>query len=476
MVQAAFHLQHSYQTLPGDFYAHVSPASAVSPRLLFYNEELARQLSLPPLDASLAALYFSGQHLPPGADPIAQAYAGHQFGHPTMLGDGRAMLLGEQVNAAGKRFDIQLKGAGPTPFSRRGDGLATLNAALREHLMSEAMAALGVPTSRSLAVVATGNLVQRQTAQPGAVLTRVAQSHLRIGTFQYAAWHPNKKLLPALLKYTIERHYPHAKTAANPALALLENVMQRQITLVVHWLRVGFIHGVMNTDNSTISGETLDYGPCAFMDTYHPNTVFSSIDHQGRYAFGQQGAITQWNLERLAEALLTQIHPQPEEAIAMATEVLDGFSTQFTEQWLSMMHAKLGLTAQAHSVVDDWLSLLEQEEMDYTLAHRALMQAQLPNAAMFHSEAFTAWWQRWQPLHAQGGSKASALMASNNPAIIPRNHLVNQALAHAEQGNLNTAEKLLAALRLPYADNEATAAYRQPPQKHERVAETFCGT
>src|SRR5699024_5833551 len=241
-----------------------------------------------------------------------------------------------------------------------------------EHIMSEAMNALGIPTSRSLAVVTTGESVFREQAHAGAVLTRVASSHLRVGTFQYAAWHPKKTLLPALVNYAIERHYPAAEQAPNPALALLEAVMERHITLIVHWLRVGFIHGVMNTDNSTISGETLDYGPCAFMDTYHPNTVFSSIDHQGRYAFGQQGAITQWNLERLAEALLTQIHPQPEEAIAMATEVLDGFSTQFTEQWLSMMHAKLGLTAQAHSVVDDWLSLLEQEEMDYTLAHRAL--------------------------------------------------------------------------------------------------------
>lgn len=476
MAHTAFNLQHSYQTLPGEFYAHVAPAPAANPQLLFYNATLAEQLNLPALDASLAALYFSGQQLPPGASPIAQAYAGHQFGHPAMLGDGRAMLLGEQLNAAGERFDIQLKGAGPTPFSRRGDGLATVNAALREHLISEAMAALGVPTSRSLAVVATGTTVQRQTPQPGAVLARVAQSHLRVGTFQYAAWHPNKTLLPALLQYAIQRHYPQAQNAPNPALALLESVMQRHITLVVHWLRVGFIHGVMNTDNSTISGETLDYGPCAFMDTYHPATVFSSIDHQGRYAFGQQGAITQWNLERLAEALLSQIHPQREEAIAMATEVLEGFASQFTAQWLAMMHAKLGLTSSAQSVVDDWLSLLEQQEMDYTLAHRALMQEQLPNSAAYHTEAFNAWWQRWQPLYAQGGSQASTLMANSNPAIIPRNHLVNQALAHAEQGNLATAEALLAALRKPYANNATTAPYQQPPQPHERVAQTFCGT
>lgn len=473
MANPAFTLQHSYQTLPGEFYAHVSPASAPHPRLLFYQQTLADKLGFPTMDASLAALYFSGQHLPPGANPIAQAYAGHQFGHPTMLGDGRAMLLGEQITPTGERMDIQLKGAGPTPFSRRGDGLATLNAALREYLMSEAMAALGLPTSRALAVVATGNTVQRQLPQPGAVLTRVAQSHLRVGTFQYAAWHPNKKLLPALLNYAIERHYPKANQADNPALAFLAAVMEQQITLVVHWLRVGFIHGVMNTDNSTISGETLDYGPCAFMDTYHPNTVFSSIDHQGRYAFGQQAAMTQWNLERLAEALLPAIHPKEDDAIALASAVLDDFSPRFTEQWLAMMHAKLGLVEPAHSVVDDWLTLLEQQEMDYTLAHRALMQTELPADDVYHTDAFSAWWQRWQPLHSAGGAAATALMASNNPAIIPRNHLVNQALADAENGDLSTAEALQAALRQPYEDNPA---FSQPPQEHERVAQTFCGT
>src|SRR5699024_139688 len=357
-------------------------------------------------------------------------------------------------------------------------GLATLNAALREHLMSEAMAALGVPTSRSLAVVATGNLVQRQTAQPGAVLTRVAQSHLRIGTFQYAAWHPNKKLLPALLKYTIERHYPHAKTAANPALALLENVMQRQITLVVHWLRVGFIHGVMNTDNSTISGETLDYGPCAFMDTYHPNTVFSSIDHQGRYAFGQQAAMAQWNLERLAEALLSEIHPEEQQAIALASSVLDHFHPRFTQQWLTMMHAKLGLINDAHDVVDDWLTLSQQQQMDYTNAHRALMAAELPADECYHTEAFQAWWQRWQPLYLAGGGgdAAQQLMQQNNPAVIPRNHRVNQALAAAEAGDMSAVHALNEALSTPYAAREVGDFYAQPPQEHERVARTFCGT
>lgn len=471
-----FDFEHSYQHLPDELFAPVRPTRVATPKLLLFNASLAEKLGLPSMDSTLAALYLSGNQNIPSAQPIAQAYAGHQFGHATMLGDGRAILLGEQITPTGQRVDIQLKGAGPTPFSRRGDGRATLNAVLREYLISEAMAALGIPTTRSLAVVTTGEAVRRPQPHPGAVLTRVSASHLRVGTFQYAAWHPQKALLPALVTYTIARHYPDAAHAENPALALLSAVMKQQINTVVHWFRVGFIHGVMNTDNCTISGETLDYGPCAFMDTYHPNTVFSSIDHQGRYAFGQQASITQWNLERLAEALLPDIHPQTERAIELASAVLDDFHPRFTQQWLNMMHAKLGLTQTDNALVDDWLTLLQQQQMDYTNAHRALMQPQLPDAPQYHTAAFQAWWQRWLPLFTAGGEQASRLMQAANPSIIPRNHKVNQALSDAENGSMDTFNALSQALSAPYEERALNDEFVLPPQEHEAVKHTFCGT
>lgn len=476
MHYADFHFEHSYQNLPAELFAPVRPTRVAKPKLLLYNATLAEKLGLPAMDTALAALYLSGNQSIPRAKPIAQAYAGHQFGHATMLGDGRAILLGEQITPAGQRVDIQLKGAGPTPFSRRGDGRATLGSVLREYLISEAMAALGIPTTRSLAVVATGEAVHRPQAHPGAVLTRVSSSHLRVGTFQYAAWHPQKALLPALVKYTITRHYPDTAHAENPALALLDAVMEQQIKTVVHWFRVGFIHGVMNTDNCTISGETLDYGPCAFMDTYHPHTVFSSIDHQGRYAFGQQASITQWNLERLAEALLPDIHPQEDQAIKLASAVLDNFSPRFTQQWLDMMHAKLGLTTTENTLVDDWLTLLQQQQMDYTNTHRALMQPQLPNDPEYHTAAFQTWWQRWLPLFKAGGEQARELMQAANPSVIPRNHKVNQALKDAENGNMDTFNALSEALSTPYQERPPEDEFILPPQKHEVVKHTFCGT
>lgn len=471
-----FQFQHSYHDLPAEMFANVAPTRVRHPELIIYNTALAEQLGIAPMDESLAALYLSGNQLSANTKPIAQAYAGHQFGHATMLGDGRAILLGEQITPDGQRFDVQLKGAGPTPFSRRGDGRATLGAVLREYIISEAMAALDVPTSRSLAVVATGEAVRRPQPQPGGVLTRVATSHLRVGTFQYAAWHPNKKLLPALVSYAIERHYPDAAAADNPALALLEAVMEQHITLVVHWMRVGFIHGVMNTDNSTISGETLDYGPCAFMDTYHPDTVFSSIDHNGRYAFAQQAAITQWNLERFAEALLTEIHPQENTAIDLASSVLDNFTPRFTQQWVNMMHAKLGLIESANKLVDDWLTLLQKQEMDYTNAHRALMRTQLPNEPEYHTEAFQTWWQRWRPLYEAGGDAAKQHMETANPVIIPRNHRVNHALQEAEAGDMGAFMELHQALSTPYITQEENQRLYLPPKEDERVRQTFCGT
>lgn len=471
-----FAFQHSYQTLPGHMFASVAPTPVKAPSLLLYNQTLATELGIAPMDDTLLALYLSGNQLAANAQPIAQAYAGHQFGHATMLGDGRAILLGEHVTPQGPVVDIQLKGAGRTPFSRGGDGRATLSAVLREYIISEAMAALGVPTSRSLAVVATGEAVPREYQHPGGILTRVASSHLRVGTFQYAAWHPNNTLLPALVDYTIQRHYPAAAHEENPALGLLEAVMQQHITLVVHWLRVGFIHGVMNTDNSTISGETLDYGPCAFMDTYHPDTVFSSIDHLGRYAFGQQAAITQWNLERFAEALLREIHPEETTAITMASAVLDNFTPLFTEQWLAMMHSKLGLVESAPEVVDQWLTLLQNQQMDYTNAHRALMLEKLPPEPEYHTPAFQTWWQQWRPLYEAGGEKAQTLMHNHNPALIPRNHLVNQALEQAEGGHMEAFNTLHKALSSPYRTLPWDHPFAQPPKPQERVFATYCGT
>lgn len=474
-----FNFQHSYQQLPQDLWAEVYPEPVAAPQLLLYNSSLAHELGLPDMDARQAAQYFSGNQLLPGSHPLAQAYAGHQFGYPTMLGDGRAVLLGEQITPAGKRFDIQLKGAGRTPFSRGGDGRAALGPMLREYLVSEALTALGIPSTRGLAVVTTGESVQREQPLPGAILTRVASSHIRIGSFQYAAWHSNKDLLPALLEYTIARHDPELSDAEQPALALLEAVMDRQIALVVHWLRVGFIHGVMNTDNMALSGETIDYGPCAFMDEYDPATVFSSIDRRGRYAYYNQPGIVQWNLERLAESLLPMIDTNTEQAVAQAEAVLAHFAPRLADRRLQMMKAKLGLTGEApedQSLIDEWLALLHAQRMDYTNAHRALMQPQLPASAPYHTERFQHWHQNWRQRFEAGGTRAREQMRDSNPVIIPRNHLVNRALEQAEAGDMNAFHALHQALTTPYQEGDPNDFFRQPPSEEERVLHTFCGT
>lgn len=471
-----FRFDNSYARLPPLLFAHQLPTPVAAPKLLLLNDALAGELGL---DANVlreqGAGWFSGNVPMDGAEPLAQAYAGHQFGHPAMLGDGRCVLLGEQVTASGRRVDVQLKGAGRTPFSRGGDGRAALGPMLREYLISEAMAALGVATTRALAVVTTGESVQRETSLPGAILTRVAASHIRVGTFQYASWHQDKSLLPALFDYTLHRHYPQLAQADNPALALLDAVMEAQIALVVSWMRVGFVHGVMNTDNVTLSGETIDYGPCAFMDAYDPATVFSSIDHQGRYAFGNQTLIAQWNLGRFAETLLPLVDADESRAIAQASSLLDAFLPRFDAAWKQMMGAKLGLVEAQdgdEELLADWLALLKDERLDYTNAHRALMRGDLPA----QTERMAAWQRRWQARVEPDKQVARQLMAASNPAIIPRNHLVNGALALAEAGDMGEFHALLAALAEPYTERALDDPFCQPPDENERVCQTFCGT
>ncbi len=474
-----FRFDNSYHQLPDALFMEQSPLPVSAPELLQLNVPLAEALGLDVAQLQAqGADWFSGNQLIPGSQPLSQAYAGHQFGQPTMLGDGRAVLLGEHLTPLGKRYDIQLKGAGRTPFSRGGDGRAVLGPMLREYLVSEAMAALGVPTSRSLAVVTSGEKVQRERPMPGAILTRVAASHIRVGTFQYAAWHDDKRLLKQLFDYTVERHYPQVKEADNPALALLEAVMDKQIALVIHWLRVGFIHGVMNTDNVMISGETLDYGPCAFMDTYHPATVFSSIDRQGRYAFAAQPGITQWNLSRFAESLLTLIDEDEDRAIELASDLLEGCMPRFGKAFHRMMKDKLGLTADKpgdEQLVKDWLALLQQQKMDYTNAHRALMAPHLPDETAYHTEAFTAWYERWHPRNRRSLGLSRKMMKAANPAVIPRNHLVNQALEAAEAGDMMPFKTLLRVLETPYQQPE-DERFTRLPAPGEEVKYTFCGT
>jgi len=473
------HFDNSYHRLDPGLFAEVAPTPVAAPRLVLYNGELGQSLGLLDPDPEVAAQVFSGNRLLPGSQPLAQAYAGHQFGHATMLGDGRAILLGEHLAPDGRRLDLQLKGAGRTPFSRGGDGRGALGPMLREYLVSEAMAALGIPTTRSLAVVTTGEAVLRDRPLPGAILTRVARSHLRVGTFQYAAWQSDPALLPKLLDYTLARHYPELQAADCPALALLEAVMAAQLELVVRWLQVGFVHGVMNTDNTTLSGETIDYGPCAFMDHYHPDTVFSSIDRLGRYAYGNQATIVQWNLERLAESLLPLIDPDRDRAVARATELLERFAPRLHRRWLTMMYDKLGLIGEEEGdeqLVEDWLLLLQQHRLDWTNAHRALMQPERPEEPAWQSQSLVDWYRRWLPRQRRGGEAAQQAMAASNPVLIPRNHRVEAALSQAEAGQLDAFLALHQALSDPWRPRSPEDPLCQPPTEAERVHQTFCGT
>jgi uncharacterized protein YdiU (UPF0061 family) len=451
--------------------------------LVILNASLATSLGLDVKALQTEVTVLAGNRIPEGALPIAQAYAGHQFGHFTMLGDGRAILLGEQISPLGERVDIQLKGPGKTPYSRRGDGRAALGPMLREYIISEAMHALGIPTTRSLAVVTTGETIIRETKLPGAILTRVAASHLRVGTFQYVANWGTVEELKILADYTLKRHYPDVEEGENRYLTFLQEVIKRQALLISKWQLVGFIHGVMNTDNMAISGETIDYGPCAFMDAYDPATVFSSIDTQGRYAYGNQPYIGGWNLARFAEALLPLLHDNEEEAIKIAEDAISDYSKLYQSNWYEGMRAKLGLfnaENQDESLIEDLLSMMQKYNADFTNTFRALTFDRQEDTSMFGTPEFTKWYELWQArLGRQQQPKASVyqLMRNSNPAIIPRNHRVEAALeAAVNEGDLSVMDRLLDVLSNPYAHTPEQAEYATLPVPSNCPYRTFCGT
>jgi uncharacterized protein YdiU (UPF0061 family) len=488
-----FPFENTYAALPATFFARVTPTPVTSPRLVKLNRPLAIHLGLDPdrLDSPEGAEILAGQKLPEGADPIAMAYAGHQFGHfVPQLGDGRAILLGEVIDADGVRRDVQLKGSGPTPFSRRGDGRAALGPVLREYIVSEAMAALGIPTTRSLAAVMTGESVLRETSLPGAVLTRVAASHIRVGTFQYFAARGDTEGVQRLADHVIGRHYRQAREADRPYHALLEGVIARQADLVARWLLVGFIHGVMNTDNTSISGETIDYGPCAFMDHYDPATVFSSIDEQGRYAYANQPRIALWNLTRFAECLLPLFSSEQEKAIEEAQAALATFAETFTAAYQAGLRRKLGLfTARDgdEALAQDLLDAMAKSKADFTLTFRRLSDAaaapaddSLVRQSFADPTAYDPWAVRWR--HRIGDepydpeARKSAMRAVN-PAFIPRNHRVEAVIeAAVSRDDFAPFEELLTVLSRPFDDQPAFSTYTAPPEPHQRVLQTFCGT
>jgi uncharacterized protein YdiU (UPF0061 family) len=476
---------NSYARLPDHFYARLDPTPVAAPKLVRVNTALAEQLGIDPdeLTSPDGVAVLAGNRVPPGAEPMALAYAGHQFGHfVPRLGDGRAVLLGEVVGRDGIRRDIQLKGSGPTPFSRRGDGRAALGPVLREYLVSEAMAALGIPTTRTLAAVTTGQTVWRETMLPGAVLTRVAASHIRVGTFQYFAARDDADGVRQLADYAIARHYPNAAAAEQPYRAFLDAVIARQADLIARWLLIGFIHGVMNTDNCSVSGETIDYGPCAFMDAYDPTTVFSSIDHQGRYAYGNQPRVALWNLARLAECLL----PLLEDNEKAVQDALGAFAPRFQAEYFGGLRRKIGLLTDREgddNLTQDLLKLMAEDGADFTLTFRRLCdaaEAPVGNAAVRtlfkDTAAFDAWTGRWYARLTLEVAPAAAMRAVN-PAFIPRNHLVEAALAAAvERADFQPFEDLLGVLSRPYHENTALERYTMPPRDEERVLHTFCGT
>jgi len=480
--QVGWKFEHSYITLPQDFFVEQQPIKVSNPKLILLNEPLLESLGLNKEALSYTAWsdIFSGNHIPLEAHPIAEAYAGHQFGHFAELGDGRAVLLGEQIAPDGKRFDIQFKGSGPTPYSRRGDGRAALGPMLREYIISEYMCALKIPTTRSLAVVTTGENVVRNEILPGAILTRVAQSHIRVGTFQYASTLNDIQKLKALADYTINRHYVACKESDNPYLAFLNAVIARQASLIAQWMHIGFIHGVMNTDNMSISGETIDYGPCAFMDHYHPETVFSSIDRQGRYAYVNQPPIAQWNLARFAETLLPLIDQDPDKSIELASQAINNFTAQFQMAWLQGMRQKTGLFNEEPADIDlinDLLALMQKNKADYTLTFRRLSSDAILKDAIFKDTSFQAWYKNWMhriQTQKEGEEASKLMMLKHNPAVIPRNYLVEKALSMAEiDQDYTLLNDFIAALLSPYEDSKI---FSEPPLEEDKTYRTFCGT
>lgn len=480
-----WNFDNSYIHLPEKLYSRQAPNPVASPSLVVFNEELAKDLGLDPdeLQGDKGAEIFAGNSLPKGATPIAQAYAGHQFGHFTMLGDGRAILLGEHISPMGERVDVQLKGSGLTPYSRGGDGRAALGPMLREYIISQAMHKLKVPTSRSLAVVTTGETIVREGYLPGAILTRIATSHIRVGTFQYIATYGNVEELQLLAEYTLQRHFPDLAGDEDRYLLLLREVIKSQAELIASWQLVGFIHGVMNTDNMTISGETIDYGPCAFMDIYDPETVFSSIDRQGRYAYGNQPKIAAWNLARFAETLLPLIDGGENQVIDRVSREIESFSNIYNQAFLKGMRKKLGIFNEGpedQSIIEELFNIMYKYKADFTNTFRGLTLDQVCGMDLFNSKEFIVWKDKWQARLGQqqeSRDKARQLMKDNNPAIIPRNHRVEEALETAvEHKDYGVMERLLETLSNPYAYSPMQEEYAKLPPQSTQAYRTFCGT
>ena len=479
-----WHFDNTYSKLSNTFKEVIKPTPVNDPELVILNEQLAKDLNLDfsKQDNKKLAEFFSGNFLPEGTAPVAQAYAGHQFGHFTMLGDGRAILLGEHLVNQKQRVDVQFKGSGRTSFSRGGDGRAALGPMLREYIISEAIHALNIPTTRSLAVVKTGEKIVRENLLPGAILTRVASSHIRVGTFQYIAAKQNTDDLNTLVDYTINRHYPEIKISDQKAIDLLNLVMEKQCQLVVNWIRVGFIHGVMNTDNMAISGETIDYGPCAFMDTYNPKTVFSSIDKLGRYSFSNQPPITKWNLARLAECLIPLIDKNEDTAIKIATKTIDNFQNVYEKKWLNMMRDKLGLFGEDQNdlkLINNLLNWMESNQADYTNTFCYLMKIDTNDDLKFKDINFINWLKEWENrILINNGSKEKSinLMKKTNPIFIPRNHKVEEALENANKNNFQHLNDLLDVVKKPYTNNENLKQYKKPANLNGIKYQTFCGT
>ena len=478
-----WNFDNTYFNLSSSFKEDIKPVPVKNPELILLNDKLASSLNLDFSKISQKELskIFSGNSLPEGSNSIAQAYAGHQFGHFTMLGDGRAVLIGEHTTKSNKKYDIQFKGSGKTAFSRNGDGRAALGPMLREYIISEAMHNLNIPTTRSLAVVKTGENVIRETSLQGAILTRVALSHIRVGTFQYIAARKKKDELELLLNYVIQRHYPDIQNSKNKPLDLLKVILEKQVDLVVNWMRVGFIHGVMNTDNMSISGETIDYGPCAFMDNYDPKTVFSSIDQMGRYAYCNQPVITKWNLSRFAECLIPLIDKDQNKSIELATEIIDSFEKKYEEKWLNMMRDKLGLIGEDDKdklLILDLLTWMHQKKLDYTNTFCLLMNFEIEKKEIFEDNIFLDWKKRWQErlkINKNTPEKYIKLMRSVNPIVIPRNHKVEEVLNEANRDNIKPLVKLLEILSNPYSEQKNIIDYQMPSYTKEKY-QTFCGT
>ncbi len=482
--KAGWYFDNTYSKLPDDLFVKQTPIPVKLPEIIIINKKLSKDLNLDFANIKEEDLsqLLSGNLLPTGSNSIAQAYAGHQFGHFTMLGDGRAVLMGEHLSKNNERYDIQFKGSGKTPFSRGGDGRAALGPMLREYIISEAMHGLGIPTTRSLAVVKTGENVIRETYLPGAILTRVASSHIRVGTFQYIAATQNDKNLKLMLDYVINRHYPNVKNSKNQALDLLKILIDVQINLVVNWMRTGFIHGVMNTDNMSISGETIDYGPCAFMDEYNPETVFSSIDQNGRYAFSNQPKIIKWNLTRFAECIIPFIDDNKDKAVEIATETINTFEEKYKNKWLNMMRDKLGLFGEDsndQNLIMDLLTWMHNNKADYTNTFCFLMNEKFSMNEKYNNKDFLIWKKKWEirlKLNNNTKEKYLRLMHSVNPLIIPRNYKVEEALTAANNGDITMVKDIINVLEKPYKNQKNLSAFQSPNPNKNVKYQTFCGT